>query len=163
LISQKVVELRDNTVLVGCPSNTTHGFLRKFYDPKNFFKKKGFLWSILVNPSLFLLGQRWSHTNLTWSLRRSPSHHSSGSQLARELVRRELGHALQVWAAHTQLTFLELFDSDRADIQVFFHTNYHGDGEGLFKGIVSRKFALLLLASLESYKYSIYLFLSIHF
>jgi hypothetical protein len=45
------------------------------------------------------------------------------------VVRRELSHALQVWAAHTQLTFVELFDSDQADIQIFFHSNYHGDGE----------------------------------
>ena len=75
----------------------------------------------------FAVGQRWSHNNLTWSLRRSQQ---QGGQLGRELVRRELGHALQVWAAHTQLSFVELFDSDRADIQVLFHSNYHGDGEG---------------------------------
>lgn len=77
-----------------------------------------------------LQGQRWSHTNLTWSLRRSPQGHAHHHhhRLTRELVRRELSHALQVWAAHTQLSFTELVDSDRADIQVFFHSNYHGDG-----------------------------------
>jgi len=74
-------------------------------------------------------GQRWSHTNLTWSLRRFPSQ-AAAQQLGREVVRRELGHALQVWASHTQLSFVELFDSDRADIQIFFHANYHGDGKG---------------------------------
>ncbi|KAK6638074.1 hypothetical protein RUM44_008499 [Polyplax serrata] len=42
-------------------------------------------------------------------------------------VRAVLYHALEVWAKHSKLTFQEL-NSDRADILVYFHSGYHGDG-----------------------------------
>ena len=71
-----------------------------------------------------LQGQRWSHTNLTWSLRRPPQ---SGF-ISRAVVRREITFALSVWARHTLLTFTETYDDSKADIQIFFHRNYHGDG-----------------------------------
>ena len=71
-----------------------------------------------------LQGQRWSHNNLTWSLRRPPQN----GYLSRDIVRRELTYALSVWARHTLLTFTETYEDDKADIQVFFHRNYHGDG-----------------------------------
>ena len=70
-----------------------------------------------------LQGQRWGHSNLTWSLRTPGPPH-----LARDSVRRELTYALQVWAQHTLLTFTETRDDEGADIQVFFHRHYHGDG-----------------------------------
>jgi len=71
-----------------------------------------------------LQGQRWSHNNLTWSLRQPPQ----SGYISRDSVRRELTHALNVWAHHTLLTFTETHEDDKADIQVFFHRNYHGDG-----------------------------------
>jgi len=72
-----------------------------------------------------LQGQRWSHNNLTWSLRRPPQ----SGYVSRDVVRRELAFALNVWAQHTLLTFTETHQDDTtADIQVFFHRNYHGDG-----------------------------------
>ena len=85
-----------------------------------------------------LQGQRWSHNNLTWSLRQP---HPSG-YISRDSVRRELTHALNVWAHHTLLTFTETHEDDKADIQVFFHRNYHGDGypfaaRGLFWRMLS--------------------------
>ena len=74
-----------------------------------------------------LQGQRWTHSNLTWSLRGlGPAH------LTRDIARRELSNALAVWARHTLLTFTETFDDPAADIQVYFHRNYHG-GKDLFK------------------------------
>ena len=71
-----------------------------------------------------LQGQRWSHNNLTWSLRQPPQ----SGYISRDSVRRELTYALNVWAHHTLLTFTETHEDDKADIQVFFHRNYHGDG-----------------------------------
>lgn len=72
-----------------------------------------------------LQGQRWSHNNLTWALRRPPQ----SGYVSRDIVRRELTYALSVWAHHTLLTFTETHQDDSsADIQVFFHRNYHGDG-----------------------------------
>jgi len=71
-----------------------------------------------------LQGQRWSHNNLTWSLMRPPR----SGYISRDIVRRELTYALNVWARHTLLTFTETYEDDTADIQVFFHRNYHGDG-----------------------------------
>ena len=71
-----------------------------------------------------LQGQRWSHTNLTWSLRRTPRER----HVTRDMIRRELHYALDVWARHTLLTFTETYDDETADIQVFFFTKYHGDG-----------------------------------
>lgn len=70
-----------------------------------------------------LQGQRWGHINLTWSLRTAPPSH-----LSRATVRTELTRALSLWAHHTLLTFTETNDDERADIQVFFHKDYHGDG-----------------------------------
>jgi len=71
-----------------------------------------------------LQGQRWSHTNLTWSIRGIPQ----SVRLARDVVRRELTYALDVWARHTLLTFTETYEDEKADIQVTFHSRYHGDG-----------------------------------
>ena len=70
-----------------------------------------------------LQGQRWSHNDLTWSIRRPPQ----SGYISRDIVRRELTCALSVWARHTLLTFTS-HDDDKADIQIFFHHNYHGDG-----------------------------------
>jgi len=71
-----------------------------------------------------LQGQRWSHHNLTWSLKHPPQ----TRRISRDIVRRELSYALDVWARHTQLTFTEVHHEAPADIQVSFHRNYHGDG-----------------------------------
>ena len=71
-----------------------------------------------------LQGQRWSHNNLTWSVRGIPQ----SVYLSRDVVRRELTCALDVWARHTLLTFTETYEDDKADIQVTFHSRYHGDG-----------------------------------
>ena len=65
-------------------------------------------------------------------------------QVSRDMIRRELTYALNVWARHTRLTFTETYDDELADIQVvffitclhdlhvlhqvFFFTKYHGDG-----------------------------------
>ncbi|XP_063226236.1 matrix metalloproteinase-2 isoform X2 [Bacillus rossius redtenbacheri] len=69
-----------------------------------------------------LQGQKWHHTDLTWSLR---------TQTFRALepgyVRAELDRALSVWSQHSKLTFREV-NSDRADILVYFQRGYHGDG-----------------------------------
>jgi len=70
-----------------------------------------------------LQGQRWSHTNLTWSLRSTPT-----NQMSRDVVRRELTYALRLWETHTRLSFTETWNDEKADIQVFFHRDYHGDG-----------------------------------
>lgn len=42
-------------------------------------------------------------------------------------VRRELAHALDVWAQHSKLTFQEI-NSDDADILIYFYKRFHGDG-----------------------------------
>ncbi|KAK1119248.1 hypothetical protein K0M31_013438 [Melipona bicolor] len=42
-------------------------------------------------------------------------------------VRFELSKALDLWARNSKLTFQEV-NSDRADILVYFHRGYHGDG-----------------------------------
>ncbi|XP_034189072.2 matrix metalloproteinase-2 [Osmia lignaria lignaria] len=67
-------------------------------------------------------GQQWPHRNLTWSLRtEKPSGLDTGG------VRLELSRALDLWARNSKLTFQEV-NSDRADILVYFHRRYHGDG-----------------------------------
>ena len=71
-----------------------------------------------------LQGQRWSHRNLTWSLRRTPR----TMYVSRDIIRRELTYALNVWERHTLLSFTETYDDEHADIQVFFFSKYHGDG-----------------------------------
>lgn len=71
-----------------------------------------------------LQGQRWSKTNLTWNLQKGPS-----SGLDHNLARRELSYALELWARESSLTFQEVNPGDdRADISVFFHRGFHGDG-----------------------------------
>ncbi|XP_011051500.1 PREDICTED: matrix metalloproteinase-25-like [Acromyrmex echinatior] len=42
-------------------------------------------------------------------------------------VRLELSKALDLWARNSKLTFQEI-NSDHADILVYFHRGYHGDG-----------------------------------
>ncbi|XP_034941519.1 matrix metalloproteinase-2 isoform X2 [Chelonus insularis] len=42
-------------------------------------------------------------------------------------VRQELSRALDLWARNSKLTFQEV-NSDRADILIYFHRGYHGDG-----------------------------------
>lgn len=70
-----------------------------------------------------LQGQRWPHTNLTWSLRKPQS------MLDINDIRRELSYALDMWARESALTFVEVApDDSTADIQVFFHRGYHNDG-----------------------------------
>ena len=71
-----------------------------------------------------LQGQRWSRTSLTWSLETG----LAPSVLPRDSVRRELSTALQVWASHSRLQFTEVWPGTGADIEVFFHSGYHGDG-----------------------------------
>ncbi|XP_033231708.1 matrix metalloproteinase-2 [Belonocnema kinseyi] len=67
-------------------------------------------------------GQKWPSPNLTWSLRtEQPSGLGTGA------VRLELSRALALWSENSKLTFQEV-NSDRADILVFFHRGYHGDG-----------------------------------
>merc|ERR1719430_2462939 len=56
-----------------------------------------------------LQGQRWSHNNLTWSLRRAPV----SGYISRDVVRREITFALSVWARHTLLTFTETYDDSK--------------------------------------------------
>ena len=41
-------------------------------------------------------------------------------QVSRDMIRRELTYALNVWARHTRLTFTETYDDELADIQVVF-------------------------------------------
>ncbi len=69
-----------------------------------------------------LQGQRWSRTNLTWSLNRAPSR----SGLRSDDVRRELSQALEMWARQSGLTFTEV--SRDGDLRVFFQRGFHGDG-----------------------------------
>ncbi|XP_071645712.1 matrix metalloproteinase-2 isoform X1 [Temnothorax longispinosus] len=67
-------------------------------------------------------GQQWPYRNLTWSLRsEQPSGLDTGG------VRLELSKALDLWARNSKLTFQEI-NSDRADILIYFHRGYHGDG-----------------------------------
>ncbi|XP_011164510.2 matrix metalloproteinase-2 isoform X2 [Solenopsis invicta] len=67
-------------------------------------------------------GQQWPYRNLTWSLRsEQPSGLDTGG------VRLQLSKALNLWARNSRLTFQEI-NSDRADILVYFHRGYHGDG-----------------------------------
>ncbi len=75
-----------------------------------------------------LQGQRWSRTNLTWSLSSAPP---SRGGAGRDLVRRELGQALQMWARQSGLSFSEVTDAaraDEADLRVSFRGGFHGDG-----------------------------------
>ncbi|XP_015111466.1 matrix metalloproteinase-2 isoform X2 [Diachasma alloeum] len=67
-------------------------------------------------------GQPWPHKNLTWSLRTEQP-----SGLDTYGVRQELSRALDLWARNSKLTFQEV-NSDRADILIYFHRGYHGDG-----------------------------------
>ena len=45
-----------------------------------------------------LQGERWSHTNLTWNLKPLPPLPNSPEFLDKDLIRRELGYALDLWA-----------------------------------------------------------------
>ena len=45
-----------------------------------------------------LQGERWSHTNLTWNLKALPPLPASPDYLDKDLIRRELGYALELWA-----------------------------------------------------------------
>ena len=45
-----------------------------------------------------LQGERWSHTNLTWNLKPLPPLPNSPDFLDKDLIRRELGYALDLWA-----------------------------------------------------------------
>ena len=71
-----------------------------------------------------LQGQRWSRTNLTWSLRLGPT----SRYVDENAVRGELAYALDMWARETRLTFTEVDKHSPADLQVFFRAGYHGDG-----------------------------------
>ena len=42
-----------------------------------------------------LQGERWSRTNLTWALEKGPE---EGGTVTEDVVRRELAHALEMWA-----------------------------------------------------------------
>jgi hypothetical protein len=65
-----------------------------------------------------LQGERWPRTNLTWNLRRGLKKTGYGT-VTDDVVRRELSHALDMWARETKLTFTELSpDDETADIQV---------------------------------------------
>ncbi|KAJ8681396.1 hypothetical protein QAD02_017183, partial [Eretmocerus hayati] len=83
----------------------------------------------LQDPSLLrrlkrytLHGTPWKHFNLTWSLRSDrPGGLDTGG------VRRELSRALSLWAKNSKLAFQEV-NSDKADILIYFHRGYHGDG-----------------------------------
>ncbi|XP_065577368.1 matrix metalloproteinase-2-like isoform X2 [Artemia franciscana] len=68
-----------------------------------------------------LQGQKWKHVNLTWSVRQGTKDFDIN------YVRREVYRALDLWAQVSQLTFSEV-DSEDADIRVYFHRLYHGDG-----------------------------------
>lgn len=67
-------------------------------------------------------GQKWSYTNLTWSLR---TRYANGLDHGR--TRYDLYKALSVWSDHSKLTFREI-NSDNADILIYFEKGYHGDG-----------------------------------
>lgn len=72
-------------------------------------------------------GQRWSRSTLRWNLKTFNASFVRG--LTRDMVRRVLTNALQVWARHTTLTFIEVGPFDKsADLQVHFHRGFHGDG-----------------------------------
>jgi hypothetical protein len=45
-----------------------------------------------------LQGERWSHTNLTWNLKPLPPLPNSPDYLDKDMIRRELGYALDLWA-----------------------------------------------------------------
>ncbi|XP_075219994.1 matrix metalloproteinase-2-like isoform X2 [Lycorma delicatula] len=67
-------------------------------------------------------GQKWHHTNITWSLqsRRLLS-------LDHGRVRKELYRALNVWSKHSLLNFQEV-NSPNADILIYFERGNHNDG-----------------------------------
>lgn len=67
-------------------------------------------------------GDKWQHTNLTWSLSsyRRPSTLDIGG------TRRELAKALDVWQQASRLTFTEV-NSEDSDILVSFAKRYHDD------------------------------------
>ncbi|XP_015523915.2 matrix metalloproteinase-2 [Neodiprion lecontei] len=67
-------------------------------------------------------GQKWDHTNLTWSLR---TPRPRGLEVGG--VRVALGQALDLWAVNSKLTFKEV-NSDYADILVYFERGNHHDG-----------------------------------
>ncbi len=78
------------------------------------------------NKRYALQGQRWSRTNLTWSLTSAAPSTDSGQE-----VRRELGQALQMWARQSGLTFTEVSHPGRtgeADLRISFRRGFHGDG-----------------------------------
>ena len=61
-------------------------------------------------------GQRWSRSTLRWNLKTFNASFVRG--LTRDMVRRVLTNALQVWARHTTLTFIEVGPFDKsADLQ----------------------------------------------
>ncbi|XP_049873115.1 matrix metalloproteinase-14-like [Pectinophora gossypiella] len=67
-------------------------------------------------------GEKWKHTNLTWSL----SSLRRPSQLDPYHTRSVLARALDVWEQASRLTFTEV-NSDDADIVVSFAKRYHDD------------------------------------
>ncbi|XP_055705191.1 matrix metalloproteinase-2 isoform X3 [Phlebotomus papatasi] len=95
---------------------TTDFYANNRYTPSRRFKR------------YVILGPKWNHTNLTWSL----VNHSMPT-LSVGQVRRVLRDALNVWERNSKLTFREV-NSDKADIQVMFARGNHGDGYN-FDGI----------------------------
>ncbi|XP_046744597.1 matrix metalloproteinase-2-like [Diprion similis] len=69
-----------------------------------------------------LYGEKWDHTNLTWSLRTS-----SPRGLDVGGVRAAFSRALNLWAVNSKLTFTE-HNSDYADILIYFERGNHNDG-----------------------------------
>ncbi|XP_038210086.1 matrix metalloproteinase-2-like [Zerene cesonia] len=67
-------------------------------------------------------GEKWKHTNLTWSLSQS----RRPSQLDPHGTRSVLARALDVWEQASRLTFTEV-NSDDADIVVSFAKRFHDD------------------------------------
>ncbi|GAB0099049.1 Matrix metalloproteinase-2 [Sergentomyia squamirostris] len=85
-----------------------------FYANNRYYRRR--------NKRYVILGPKWDHTDLTWSLV-----NQSMPDLDSGQVRRVLHEALSVWARNSKLTFREM-NSNKADIQVLFARGKHGDG-----------------------------------
>ncbi|KOC64600.1 Matrix metalloproteinase-24 [Habropoda laboriosa] len=127
-IERTLIAKRETTTDVaaerkGCPGEWTFVLTQRFSAPLEPDVEFTFSKLLLYNTfSAIEDEQKYNFRTVDESLRtEQPSGLDTGG------VRFELSRALDLWARNSKLIFQEV-NSDRADILVFFHRGYHGDG-----------------------------------
>ncbi|XP_023245899.1 matrix metalloproteinase-2-like [Copidosoma floridanum] len=75
-----------------------------------------------VREKRFSIQAKWNKLTLTWSVKKPIP-----KGLKYDEVRREMQRALNVWAKHSKLVFVEKINTDKVDIVMSFKRKAHGD------------------------------------